>query len=502
MPALTLVLQLCLLSLLAITACNSETATAQLPEITVEHSTATSVAATETPVFPRAEGFGTETIAGRFGELCKVQNLYDAGPGSLRHCIELDKPRTVIFDVGGVIHLKTPLVIQNPFISIFGQTAPFEGIMITISTNVTGPVLQIKSHDVLVQHLRFRAGASIDESCCRDAVSIGSDTPGAVYNVVFDHNSVSWGTDEIIDVWNDSHNVTISWTIISESIHDSTNKGGPAGRGMLIAAEKGHSTSIHHNYFSSIYQRTPLIGTPGVTDVVNNLVYHWVSRGAGVNSINGVTQVNFVKNKFVAKTKGAKNQVTQVNWFDITAEQDKHELHLYLEGNLGHHRKKASDPEWSLLGVDYNTVYNESLGWVKNQRFEAPPVTEYPTDTLEEYILPYVGAVLPKRDSVDQRVIKNLKKKSGYMANCVSAQDPPFDGRCLDNYGGWPQYRSSDGDFDAQALRTDTDNDGIPDVWEEQKDYLSPVVKDAHIDHDKNGYTSLEEWIFSLERVE
>jgi len=383
-------------------------------------------------VFPGAQGFGTHTNAGNNGEECAVSNLNDSGPGSLRHCVMLDQPRRVTFNTSGTIRLHSSLIIRNPHISILGQTAPGKGILLTTENWVDGAVLKIRSHDVLVQHLRVRAGPSIPwgTTCCRDAVLIGSEIPNTVYNVVLDHNSFSWGTDEVIDIWFDSHDITLSNNIISEGLHNSNNQRGPAGRGLLVG-DKSYSISIHHNLFAHNFERNPLVANSGVTDVVNNIVYHWVSRGTTLSNARGDAKVNFVKNLLLANTQPSQIRPTNVYWYDVSlVTSGEFRLQVFFEGNLGFWRNSNSEPEWSLAGVDWNVPYNPSSNVHTSSRFWAPEVTEFPAEDLENILKNDVGATLPRRDAVDVRIINQLSNRTGQLIDCVTG--------CELNAGGWP----------------------------------------------------------------
>jgi hypothetical protein len=133
------------------------------------------------PVFPGAEGFGTITRAGRGGRIIRVTNLSDRGQGSLREAIDAKGPRVIVFEVGGNINLKSHLKIRNPYVTVAGQTAPQPGI------TLTGASLSIKTHDVLIQHLRIRVGdrAIGPPPEDRDGIKIqGSKSAAAeVYNI-------------------------------------------------------------------------------------------------------------------------------------------------------------------------------------------------------------------------------------------------------------------------------------------------------------------------------
>jgi len=136
------------------------------------------------PVFPGAEGFGTNTVAGRGGTVYRVTNLNDSGSGSLRDCVNKSGPRVCIFEISGTIAINNDLSINNPYITIAGQTAPSPGI--TIRNFPIRP----KTHDVLIQHIRVRTGdTGGGDRKNRDAFGVEGNNP---YNIVMDHVSASW----------------------------------------------------------------------------------------------------------------------------------------------------------------------------------------------------------------------------------------------------------------------------------------------------------------------
>ncbi len=447
--------------------------------------------------FPGAEGFGSESIGGRGGEICFVENLNSSGVGSFRSCIEMTGPRIVVFKTGGTITVAEPLIISNPFISIYGQTAPGDGILLRATPGSIIATLSIQTHDVLIQHLRVRAGSSTVNAaaCCRDSLSIGSATPNQVYNVVLDHNSISWGIDEIAEIWFDSHDLTLSYNIFSEGLFDNgSNTEGPAGRGFLIGDDGANSISLHHNFFAHSYQRNPLIKTSGVVDVVNNLIYHWISRGGGHDGSYDGQKINWVKNKYIARTNDPNtSQNTSVGWGDIliTARGGALVDSAYFEDNIGNNRPNNAMPQWSIANTDFGVPYDPQLGYHVETRFTAPTITELDVDDLEEELPKTVGATLPQRDAVDTRVISELRTKTGIMPNCVGPNDRPGEDRCdVFNVGGYPTMNQGQPD-------TDTDADGIPDEWENLYG-LDPLVKDSLADRDGDGYLNIEEWVYSL----
>ncbi len=102
--------------------------------------------------FPGAEGGGAHSFGGRGGKVIVVTSLADNGPGSLREACEMGGARTVVFNVSGIIRIKTPLVIRAPYITIAGQSAPGDGVC------VAGESVWINTHDVIIRFMRFRRG--------------------------------------------------------------------------------------------------------------------------------------------------------------------------------------------------------------------------------------------------------------------------------------------------------------------------------------------------------
>jgi hypothetical protein len=237
------------------------------------------VAEAALPAFPGALGWAAQTPGGRGGRIIRVTNLDAAGPGSLRAAIEAEGPRIVVFEVGGVIDLgKQTLRLRNPFITIAGQTAPSPGI-----TLIRGG-MDISAHDVVVQHLRIRPGSAGGEWMSgweEDGISTV-----AAWNVIIDHCSLTWATDENLSAsgprftgttpeeWRagTSHNITFSNNLNGESLAYSTHSKGEHSKGSLIH-DNVTGLLIVGNLYAHNFERSPLFkgGVHGV--IVNNLIY-------------------------------------------------------------------------------------------------------------------------------------------------------------------------------------------------------------------------------------
>ncbi|MFQ5545549.1 MAG: polysaccharide lyase family 1 protein, partial [Acidiferrobacterales bacterium] len=307
--------------------------------------------------FPGAEGFGAVSTGGRGGQVIEVTNLNNSGSGSLRACVDASGARTCVFRIGGTIDLSgNALKINNPFLTIAGQTAPGEGI------TLKGGSLLIKTHDVIVRYIRIRLGPLSGE----DAFAIsGYNIPVAPSRVIVDHVSISWGSDETASVDTSSTDSTIQWTIISEGLNFEDH-----GFGSLISSGS-RRISFHHNLWAHFRERLPkldgndkdsraLQGEAAIYDFVNNVVYNWENYATAVTG-SGMT--NVVKNYF--KLGPSADSFPGIR--EIRVFQEAPGIGLYVEGNVGPSCPNGCSDEWdAVTGSESHRL---------NQPINVPPVT-------------------------------------------------------------------------------------------------------------------------------
>ena len=346
--------------------------------------------------FPGAEGFGTQTIGGRGGQLIEVTNLNDSGPGSFRAAVETTGPRIVVFTTGGTIELSTPVEIYDPFITIAGQTAPGDGI------SLKGEGLYIHTHDVIVRGLRIRIGDLGTPTNSRDGINIS--TTGAttdIYNVVLDHVSVAWAIDENIATWESSSNsfdiydVTIQWTITSEALHDSIHidegetEPAPHSMGLLLGRDS-ERISVHHNLLSNNNGRNPRLDGITEGEVINNLIYGW---GQDAPTRNAEDPAIFhVLNNFYHS--GSSSRQDDIYIDDNTQAGSA----FYIDGNLTDDPRASADPFPSRI-LNRNNYPIETV-----PQFVGSGITMDETLDVFDAVLLNVGAITRCR-----RVSPNMK---------------------------------------------------------------------------------------------
>lgn len=415
------------------------------------------------PAFPGAEGFGAYAKGGRGGEVLFVTNLNDSGPGSLRAACEAEGPRIVVFRVAGTIELRSGISIKNPYITIAGQTAPGDGVC------VKNDGFSISTHDVVVRYLRVRPGDGSGDPT--DAISIGNGQ-----RVIVDHCSCSWATDEVLTVTNDSKAITVQWCIIAECLHDSIHPKGPHGMGSLIRAEDGGYT-IHHCIYAHNNSRNPRPGDnygkgPGVLlDFRNNVIYNW---GATCGySVDESFRMNYVGNYL--RPGPSTSESSQRVAFSIGGPDN----HIYAAANELDGFPEANTDNWLLIRRPGKFTERERQQVKADEPFMTATVKTHSADEAYRLVVERAGAIHPKRDSTDRRLIGEIRDHGGRIINSQNEA------------GGWDRYTSAD-------PPTDTDMDGMPDAWEEERGFNPSDASDNAGDADGDGYTNIEEYLNAL----
>ena len=430
----------------------------------------------EVPAFPGAEGFGRFSTGGRGGDVYHVTNVNDSGSGSLRNGIETATgPRTIVFDLSGNIMLKSSLNVNKPNITIAGQTAPGDGI------TLGGGCLKISADNIIIRYLRVRLGDL--NGGVSDAVTISRGS-----NIILDHLSASWSVDETLsDQGNEIDLVTVQWCMVTESLCNSIHNKGPHGYGGIIG---GLRQTFHHNLYAHHTSRNPKVTGRRHCDVDfrNNVIYNW-----GFNSCYDGTAswVNWVGNYYKAgpATKSnVRSRIFELSDKEIESggvnkpeDSQKYETSFFVEGNYVEGFPAVTENNWQ-GGIDYMGNASES----KNRAlkpFDFPAIKEQTAANAYPVVLKKAGASLV-RDAIDLRIIKEVT-----TGTVTFGKNGIIDSQ--KDVGGWPELKS-------KPAPVDTDQDGMPDVWEKQNKLNPNDPADRNSDPGKDGYTNLEEYINSL----
>lgn len=358
-------------------------------------------------VFPGAEGFGTDTIAGRRGAVLVVDTLAPSGQGSLRWALEQPGPRTIVFEVGGVIETKTALEVHEPFVTVAGQTAPAPGV------TLFGAGLSIQTHDVLVQHLAFRPGDATDgpDPNDRDALQIiGNDRGVEVFNVVIDHVSLSWAIDEGFSTWYPGvHDVTVSNSLVAECVDDSLHPKGRHSKAFLIG-DHTRRFAMLGNLLAHSHDRNPFIKGDTSSLVVNNFIYDPGRWPVGLfdDEGSGPSLTTMVGNDFVLGPASIRENHTM-----LISRSVKAGTKVHLADNRG----------WDLQGEQQSLVDAErghGATFVDAPVVSVKPLTVLPVAMVEARVVANAGSRPRARDAVDARIIATVTARSGRIIDRVS----------------------------------------------------------------------------------
>lgn len=449
------------------------------------------------PAFPGAEGGGMYTYGGRGGKVITVTNLNDDGPGSFRAACETGGARIIVFNVAGIIQLKSPLIVRAPYVTIAGQTAPGDGVCIA------GESVWINTHDVIIRHMRFRRGQM---SVSRRDDSLGGNPTG---NIMVDHCSCTWGLDENVSMYRHMYsagptypeqklptvNITIQNTLSAKGL-DTYNHAFGSTLG-------GENCSFMRDMWADNSGRNPSIGWNGIFNFVNNVVYNWAHRSvdggdwsALYNIINNyykpgpLTNSGPVGHRFLKPEAG------------LSRNKELKFGRVYISGNIMEGNDSLNADNWKGVQVEEQDNTNGYTELMKSDRpAPMPYMTIMPAKEAYNYVLDNVGAMFPKRDIVDQRIVEEVRTGKVYY-------DPKLDPESFyqfkyrrlpkDAYkkgiitdpiqmGGYPEYKGKP--------YKDSDGDGMPDEWEKANGLNPHDPSDANKDCTGDGYTNIEKYI-------
>lgn len=430
--------------------------------------------------FPTAEGYGRFALGGRGGRVIAVTNLADSGPGTLRDAVEADGPRTVVFDVSGLITLESRLVIKHPHLTIAGQTAPGNGICIRkYNLGMLGGT------NVVVRYLRVRPGNLSGTTL--DGMGMASSE-----DCIIDHCSISWTLDESFSS-RGGKNITLQRTLISEALNEAGHKKYPPGTQHGYAASIGGDIgSFHHNLLAHCAGRNwSMAGGlekktgayAGRLDIRNNVVYNWKSRATD----GGAHEVNFVGNYYKPGPATAFYYALNAQYGGFPGTQQYFFAGNVMPGHFGLTNQEAGRKATTERGGRLPTDYSP---WVDKPFFESYVKTQTAEEAYDN-VLANVGCNFPALDAHDQRIIAETRagtaKYKGSKTGLPGLPDSQED------VGGWDDYPEVH-----RAVDWDSDHDGMPDEWEKAHGLNPKDPADGNADLNGDGYTNLEKYLNSL----
>lgn len=381
--------------------------------VTIIHGVAEGQLPAAATVPQESELFGAGTVGGSGGRIIHVTSLAASGPGSLQEALLADGPRTIVFDVAGRINLieDSSLIIKNPYVTIDGSTAPYPGI------TISGGTLGINTHDVIVRGLAIRpgnldadgniaSGVSLDN---RDGIGIYSDA----YNILIEHNSVSWATDELIQIWGtNDHDITIRNNILSEGLYQAGHPDGVHSDALIVGFD-AKNVAIYQNIFSDNARRNPVLQNGAEAFIANNLTFystvnvHFLSEGPSRYNYSGeATLATIVNNVILNGGSDTQASLLKVEAVLVNGSQ------VYTNGNI------------IPADIDYLSS-RTGVSIPANFLATQAPVTiaDYQLLSSDQVISALLksGAVGSYQyDAIDQRILEQIKTGIGAYVNSAT----------------------------------------------------------------------------------
>ena len=457
--------------------------------------------------FPGAEGGGMWTTGGRGGTVYHVTSLEDTNTqGTLRYGVQtLSGPRIIVFDVAGIIELTSQLQVKKGDVYIAGQTAPGDGICLKNYT------FRIQASNVIVRFIRCRMG---DERQTEDdAMQIMDHDDDKFSNIIIDHCSVSWCTDECASFYG-MKDFTFSWNIVSESLRNSVHGKGAHGYGGIWG---GNNATYHHNLLAHHDSRNPRIDhdyvstQKGPVTISNNVVYNWYGNtcyGGESSSKNGsdYRKYNFIYNYYKPGPVTPSNHVWLLDPTTSCSNCGGTILpgHFYMTGNILNGKSSVNADNWTGTTASASVIANIK----ETSPFPFEPMSIHSAEDAFTAVTSYAGASYA-RDVVDTRIARETVEGSfTYQGSATTDKN----GNALasnklsrkglidtqSDVGGWPEYTYNPND---DNLR-DSDSDGMPNWFEEQFGLNKSSAADASAKTlDKYGrYTNLEMYLHYIVR--
>ncbi|MFN7726735.1 MAG: GDSL-type esterase/lipase family protein [Rubrivivax sp.] len=386
-------------------------------------------------------GWAVGTLGGRGGRVLRVSNLNASGPGSLRAALETPGPRLVVFEVGGVIDLQgASLTLRHPFVTLAGQTAPRPGI-----TLIKGE-LNIATHDVIVQHLMFRPGA-YGRAPRSGGDHDGISTQGGARQVIVDHCSFSWATDENLSIggprfdgdgptaWRRAagHDITFSHNLLFEGLGHSVHPKGEHSKGTLVH-DNATGVLLLGNVYASHRERNALFKGGVHAAMVNNLIYNPGTRAVHYNLVahewagqpHQTGQVALVGNVL----RHGPDTAAGTPLFTLGGQGD---VELHLHDNL------AADRQGQPVAMTGRYTQGAARILPAATPYLPPRLRVLPAAQLEDQVLLAVGARPWDRDPIDFKALSDLAEDRGRIPDSETESS------------GHPRYKPTQQAFDPAA---------------------------------------------------